>query len=77
MNIQPKYHAVMNEIASLIDRALNEARNPNEEKVGFMLMVFGDGHLNYISNCDRSQVIAAMLEWIERQDMTGEAGKET
>lgn len=64
--IQDEYRAQMNALAKAIDELLNGDK-PRE--VGFVLLVFPfekavtpDSHMNYISNAERSDMIAAMKE---------------
>ncbi len=73
--IEAEFHAVMNQIAQVLDQAFNgEAPPPPQawqRKVGFVLLSFETGRteggrVNYISNCDRAEMIAAMTEWLAR-----------
>lgn len=71
--IQEKYHAQMNALATALDEMLNgeggaKAR-PSDKRVGFFLAVFdmehpgpAPGRFNYISNSDKTDVRAMMIE---------------
>jgi len=69
--IQEKYRAEMNALAEGIDRIFNGGKNP--KSVGFVLLSFEfgkteGGRVNYISNADRRDMIAAMKEWLARAE---------
>lgn len=66
--IEPTLHELMNDIGKIIGRAL---RNHAGEKYGFALLMFGleeGGRMNYISNCDRGDMLVAMKEFIARNE---------
>lgn len=76
-DIEPKYHSMMNALAHGIDDILNGKDCASDEKeVGFVLIMFDindgpkpkDGRFNYISNSDRTDVIATMKEVIARNE---------
>ena len=70
--IQSKYRRAMNNLARVIDVALNGKRKPNRKPtVGFILLTaeFGKidgGRVNYISNGDREDMIAMLREYLAR-----------
>lgn len=58
---------VMNDIAGLLDKTLNEN---TKKRVGFALLVFDfgeDGTMSYISNAEREDMLEAMTEFLEKQ----------
>lgn len=60
---------VMQSIASVLDDVLNGSHRPKQN--GFVVLVFPvDGpegaRTNYVSNCDRKDIIAAMKEVVAR-----------
>lgn len=60
--IDPKYLEMMNALADTLHQFLM----PN----GFVLLMFDmqkQGRVNYISNCDRADVLKAMQAFIDRQ----------
>jgi hypothetical protein len=57
------------DVAKAIDEALNE--NRHRGRVGFALFVFDfgeKGNLAYVSNAQRADMIAAVKEWLEKQE---------
>ena len=60
---------IMNNVASLISKALN---NSSPGKFGFALLVFEfgttEGRMNYISTAKREDMITAMKEFISRNE---------
>jgi hypothetical protein len=65
--IEPKYIATMRALGRAIDDELNGDVRPR--KTGFVVLMFdfGDaGRLNYISNAERADMIAALHELIAR-----------
>lgn len=67
--IDPRHRANMNALAKAIDAVLNPDGKPRT--LGFVLLSveFGqidNGRVNYISNGDRSDMIAMMKEFIAR-----------
>ncbi len=70
--IDPKYRAMMNEVAEGLDEIFNSTAKGADREVGFVLLVFpfGDveeGRINYISNgADRKDVVALMKHQIAR-----------
>lgn len=72
--IQPDLHGVMNALAQGLDDALNGPALPGlprTKKVAFVLLTanFGqidNGRVNYISNAERADMIAAVKEWLAR-----------
>jgi hypothetical protein len=69
--IQQEVRQVANEIAGILDRAMNPSGN---KTWGFALMIFpfgqpdGEHRCNYISNADRSDMLATMKEFIARAE---------
>jgi len=60
---------VMQSIASVLDEALNGKHRPKPN--GFVVLVFPKegpegARTNYVSNCDRKDIIAAMKEVVAR-----------
>lgn len=69
--IQAQYRAQMNAIAQVLDETFNPA--PAVQRVGFVLLTFEfgkteGGRVNYISNGERQDTIAAMKEWLARAE---------
>ncbi len=68
--IEAKHRVVMNALASVIGDAIN----PDGKVNGFALLVFpfgqpeGEHRANYISNCDREDMLATMKEFIARSE---------
>lgn len=63
LNIQLDLYKQMNELAGLLDNYF--------KPYGFALLVFprdtDDGRMNYISNSNRSDMLVAMQEFIDKQ----------
>lgn len=70
--IQAEYLRKMNQLANLIDLALNGPRQPGtKRRLCFILLTaeFGkveDGRVNYISNGERADMIAMLREYLAR-----------
>ena len=74
--IELKYHDQMNALARAIDELFNPETHspklhgkPDKRETGFFLAVypFGDqGRFNYISNCDRNDVVVLLKEMLAR-----------
>ena len=63
--IEPKLAALMNHLGSILDDALEECNDG--KRMGFALFVFDfgkGGRMNYISNANRGDVVAALREAI-------------
>lgn len=60
VDIEPEYKERMNLLAQILDEAL--------EGAAFVLVVYGDKRMNYISNCEREDVILSMREFVARSD---------
>lgn len=80
--IEPQFLGVMNALASGLDAALNGEAKGHDRKVGFVLFTFNfgqfdGGRVNYISNADRTDMIASVKEWLGRAEgrMTDEVGR--
>lgn len=66
--IDPKYQEMMHALADTLHQFLQ----PN----GFVLLMFDrhdPGRVNYVSNCDRGDVLKAMQEFIDRQPRAAQA----
>lgn len=69
--IQSAYRAKMNAVAQVLDETFNGTEMPR--RVGFALLVFEfgkseGGRVNYISNAERSEMLAAMREYLARAE---------
>ena len=67
--VDKEYREGMKLVAKTIDEMFNGELPKGEREVGFVLMVFPfgrSGRVNYMSNCDRAEVIATMKEQIAR-----------
>lgn len=78
--IDPRFHGQMNDLAAQLDQTFNPP--PRQRTVGFCLLTFEfgkteGGRVNYISNGERSDMIAAMKEWLARAEgrMTDQVGQ--
>ena len=70
---------LMNDIGHIIGRALKEHTKAYGEKYGFALLMFGLSgdetcRMNYIANVDRQDMIAALREFIARNEGTYQEG---
>jgi hypothetical protein len=82
--IQADYRDQMNAMAAALDEAFNGPRLPGiprKPKVGFCLLSFEfgkteGGRVNYISNGERADMIAAMHEWLARAEGRYHEGSE-
>ncbi len=78
--IDPAFRAKMNALAKHLDGFFNGTAVTDSRKVGFALFMFefekfDGGRVNYISNADRENMIAAVKEWLARAEgRAGEAG---
>lgn len=75
--IEPVLVKLMNDIGRMIGAALKATVKDSGEEYGFALLMFGiEGdescRMNYISNCDRQDMLAAMREFIARNEGTYE-----
>lgn len=73
IGIDPQFTDVMNALARGLDDALNGQSQGNDRKVGFCLLTFNfddfaAGRVNYISNADRADMIAAVKSWLARAE---------
>lgn len=73
--IEPALKALMNDIGKILARALNEHTKGTSEKYGFALLMFGlkgdeTTRMNYISNANREDMLAALKEFIARNEGT-------
>lgn len=69
--IQARYRAQMNDLARELDQRFNPP--PSARTVGFALFSFEfgkteGGRVNYISNGNREDMIAAVKEWLARAE---------
>lgn len=72
--ISDEYREFMNQLARMVDVALNGDVHWQDRKLAFMLLVspFGDkeGNVNYISNANRDDALLLMKNYIARQEET-------
>lgn len=80
--IAPRYKALMNTLAKILDEAFNGSAKGNKRSAGFVLLVWPwhekDGRCNYISNgADRRGMIPFLRETAARfeKDAAAEDGK--
>jgi hypothetical protein len=74
--IESSLRVVMNDIARVLDGVLKEATAGLPYKYGFCLLMFATGkhpeeadmRMNYIANVDRQDMLAAMKEFIARNE---------
>jgi hypothetical protein len=68
--IDPKFRAVMNDLAADLDTLFNPGLKDTERMVGFVLLAFPlaghEGLVNYISNTDRADVVTMLKEQLAR-----------
>ena len=73
--IEPALKKLMNDIAKILAGAMNAAARDTGHKYGFALLMFGlEGdettRMNYISNAKREDMLAALREFIARNEGT-------
>lgn len=71
--VSPEYLALLNATAEALDKIFNNGLKGDERQVAFILILtpFGekpDARLNYISNANRQDAIAALKEFIARNE---------
>ncbi len=71
--IDPQFTDIMNALARGLDGALNGDLKGTDRKVGFALLTFNfddfaAGRVNYISNANREDMIAAVKSWLARAE---------
>lgn len=71
--ITPEYRDLLNRVAKLLDDVFNSGLTGDERKVGFALLLFPfgekpDQRVNYIANASREDMIAALKEFIARNE---------
>jgi hypothetical protein len=71
--ISEEYHAMMNKVAEVLDNVFNPGLKGSDKKVAFALLImpFGeepDARVNYISNASREDMIAALKEFLARNE---------
>jgi hypothetical protein len=71
--LEPILQEIMNDIGHIIADVLKKTTAGSEHKYGFCLMMFGltggeSMRMNYIANVVREDMIAAMKEFIARQE---------
>ena len=69
--IEAEFIEVMNNIAKALDHTFNGRAPLGERTVGFVLLAFKfgtEGRVNYISNANRADTLAAMKEFIARAE---------
>lgn len=69
--IQPEYHQMMNDVATMLDGIFNGDKKGKDRETGFVLLLFpyGDktGRCNFISNgADRKDLVVLFKEMIAR-----------
>lgn len=71
--IEPEYHTFMNDFAKIINAFVRSSFGPD---MGFMFAMFKTGEssrFNYISNCNRDDIITLMEEMLTKFKATREA----
>lgn len=73
--IEPVLRDLMNDIGRRIGASLNETVSKTGERYGFALLMFGlegneSSRMNYIANVERKDMLAAMKEFIARNEGT-------
>jgi hypothetical protein len=74
--IDPKFRAMMNELAADLDTLLNPNPKVTARTTGFVLLTFPfdrKGRANYISNANRTDVVTLLKEQLARFE--GQEGK--
>jgi hypothetical protein len=71
--IEPALRELMNDIGRRLGTALREATKGSSERYGFALLMFGLSgdeacRMNYIANVERKDMLAAMKEFIARNE---------
>ena len=71
--IEPVLRALMNDIGRMIGGALKETVKNTGEEYGFALLMFGtkgdeSSRMNYVSNCQREDMLVALKEFIARNE---------
>jgi hypothetical protein len=67
--IQQDYREVMNDLAKMIDRILNEDMSKRTTGFALLMYPFGEapkGRINYIGNGERADVLVALKELVAR-----------
>lgn len=72
-DIEPLLRELMNDIGRRIGHALHEHTAHTTERYGFALLMFGLSgdeacRMNYICNCNREDMLAALKEFIARNE---------
>lgn len=59
---------IMNAVADGLNDVFNQGKKGEEATYGWCLFVFpyGTARMNYISNCDRKDMVKAMMNFLER-----------
>jgi hypothetical protein len=71
--IQGEFRETMNAVAGGLDEIFNGKASGDDRQVGFVLLTFkfgetDGGRVNYISNAEREDMLAAMREWLARAE---------
>lgn len=67
--IEQKYRAMMRDLAESFDSLVNEPGKPKTTGFAIFIFDFDDTkRVNYISNANRVDMIAAMKEWLARAE---------
>ena len=65
--IEHGYRAQMNDIARLLDRALNGGERPRKHGFALLMFEFGDDkRMNWISNASRDDMLSALKEMVAK-----------
>lgn len=68
--VEDEYVEGMKKVAAAIDEIFNGDKTGDERTTGFILMIFPfgseEGRTNYISNCERKDVIVLLKEQLAR-----------
>lgn len=62
----------MRELAEMVNYLIHDDKGRQKNEVGFALLTFdvktNQGMVNYVSNCDRSDMVKALKEFIHRNE---------
>lgn len=60
----------MRDLADLVNYALHDEKGREPQEIGFSILTFdlNGGMINYISNCQREDMIEALKEFIRRNE---------
>lgn len=63
----------MRELADMVSYMLHQEKNRTKNEIGFAVLTFDvgkKGMVNYVSNCQREDMIKALKEFIERNEQS-------